>query len=243
MKKFFSLKSILLWALVFTPSVLLHAAEVLHQKTAEELVGKGNRLVQEGLYRESARFYKKAYDDYQNTDAILNLALVYDHYLNLDRKAVIYYQKFLELVPDDPDKERILEWIAAAEQDQGNVTTQEKYSIALKYVLTGTEASPYINEANQALKELKYSYAINQYQRAIIVSNSAAACYNLALVYDLDLRFYAKAIYYYQKYLVLDTKSEFAEKVKKRIEQAKQELNNSGKAVPSSRLFTLRGPK
>jgi tetratricopeptide (TPR) repeat protein len=106
--------------LVFIPSALLHAAEALHQKTAEELVGEGNRLVQEGLYRESARFYKKAYDDYQNTDAVFNLALVYDRYLNLDRKAVIYYRKFLELVPEDPDKERILEWIASAEQDQSN---------------------------------------------------------------------------------------------------------------------------
>jgi tetratricopeptide (TPR) repeat protein len=75
------------------------------------------------------------------------------------------------------------------------------------------------------------------------MSNSAAACYNLALVYDLDLEFYAKAIYYYQKYLVLDPKSEFAEKVTKRIEQAKQALNNSKRAVPSSRLFSLRGPK
>jgi len=243
LKKFFSLKRTLLWVLVFTSSAVVHAAEGLHQKTAEELVGEGNRLVKEGLYRESARFYKKAYDDYQSTDAIFNLALVYDRYLNLDRKAVIYYRKFLELVPEDPDKERILEWIAAAEQDQSNVTTQKKYSIASKYVLTGTEASPYINEANQALKELKYRYAIDQYKRAIIMSNSAAACYNLALVYDLDLEFYAKAIYYYQKYLVLDPKSEFAEKVTKRIEQAKQALNNLRKAVPSSRLFSLRGPK
>lgn len=226
---------------MFIPFTLLHAAEVVPPKTAEELVSEGNHLVQKGLCQEAVRLYKKAYDDYQNTNAIYNLALVYDHCLNLKRKAVIYYQEFLKLAPEDSGKEKILEWIASIEQDQGE--TKKNNSKAFKYIIADTEASSYINEASQALKELNYGYAINQYQRAIIMSNSAVACYNLALVYDLDLKFYAKAIYYYQKYLVLDPKSEFNEKVTERIEQARRALNESKKALPSSTLFTLRGPK
>ena len=241
-KKVVSFRICLLYGLVFAPLTLLHAAAP-PKKSAEDLVREGNRFVLEGRYKDATAIYKKSYEDYRNPDAAFNLALVYDHCLNLNRKAVLYYNEFLRLMPEYSDKEKVLEWIAAAEQVQTKSEPQKRSSEAVKYILVGSETDSYTNEGNQAVKELKYEMAINKYQRAIVINNSAAACYNMALVYDLDLKFYTRAIYYYQKYLVLDSEAENYEEVAKRIETARQMLKQSTKLAAAVHLFTLRGPQ
>ena len=243
MKKVVLFRICLLCGLVFAPLVLLHAAAPPKKSAEEDLVREGNRFVLEGQYKDATAIYKKAYEDYRNPDAAFNLALVYDHCLNLNRKAVLYYNEFLRLMPEYSDKEKVLEWIAAAEQVQIKSEPQNRSSEAVKYILMGPEADSYTKEGNQAVKDLKYETAINKYQRAIVINNSAAACYNMALVYDLDLKFYARAIYYYQKYLVLDSEVKNSEKVAKRIETARQMFKQSTELSLASHLFTLRGPQ
>jgi tetratricopeptide (TPR) repeat protein len=219
----------------------LHATEVPN-KSAEELIRKGNRLVLGGEFQAATQVYKKAMEDYQSTDAVLNLAIVYDHYLNFERKAVIFYREFLRLRPNNFDKEKILKRIALIEEGKTKTETTERSSMALKYTIEAPKTDPYTREGNLALKSLKFELAINKYQRAIVMNNSAVACYNLALVYDFDLKFYTRAIYFYQKYLALDPENKVAGDVAKRIEAAREALKQSMAIAPKSHL-PLLGPK
>ncbi len=243
LKKVFSLRRGLICCcvLVFVSLAPLHAADVPN-KSAEDLIRKGNRLVHGGEFQYAARVYKKASEDYQSTDAVLNLAIVYDHYLNFERKAVIYYREFLRLRPGYFDKERVLKRIALIEEGKTKTGPTERSSMALKYTIEAPESDPYTRAGNIALKELKFELAINKYQRAVVMNNSAVACYNLALVYDFDLKFYTRAIYFYQKYLALDPETKVAGDVAKRIEAAREALKQSMAITPKSHL-PLLGPK
>ena len=239
-------RTIRVWGLlgIFLQLTLLHAAEN-PGKSAEEFVREGNSFVKQGRYQEAIRVYKKAYDHHKEPDAAYNLAIVYDRYLNFDRKAVVFYREFLRLMPEYSDSEQVQEWINQALSEQAQVKSDplRHSSEAIKYILEDPQAGPHTKGGNQALEKHEYERAINEYRQAVVINNSSTACYNIALLYDLDLNFYTRAIYYYQKYLAMAPETKIAGVVAKRIKKARQALAKSMEVVPTFQLFPLRGPK
>jgi tetratricopeptide (TPR) repeat protein len=65
-----------------------------------------------GLYNEAEKAYKNSLTlQKNNPDAHYNLGLLYENAKNEPEKAIIHYEKYLELKPDAKDKEEVQEWI------------------------------------------------------------------------------------------------------------------------------------
>jgi tetratricopeptide (TPR) repeat protein len=73
-----------------------------------------------GVAYAHARFFDKAIDAYEkaisfdptNADAHYNLGLLYENFKLEPEKSIIYYEKYLELVPDAKDRDEVSKWIA-----------------------------------------------------------------------------------------------------------------------------------
>jgi tetratricopeptide (TPR) repeat protein len=88
----------------------------------------------------------------------------------------------------------------------------------------------------------EYEAAIGAYRKAMLVNQSAAAAYNLALLYDFDLNYKAKAIYYYQRFLGMNDQSAGTAWVISRTEQIKQELLQDQGILFKEKPYKLRTP-
>ncbi|HQO21180.1 MAG TPA: sulfatase-like hydrolase/transferase [Acidobacteriota bacterium] len=72
------------------------------------LVALGNISLARGDGRAAEGFYLRALDaDPDNVEANLNLGILYHSSPSSRKKAVAYFRKFLELVPDDPEAQKV----------------------------------------------------------------------------------------------------------------------------------------
>jgi len=72
----------------------------------------GVAYTQSKLYEEAITVYEKSLKfNNTNPDAHYNLALLYDNFQQDSGKAILHYQKYLELKPNADDKEEVENWI------------------------------------------------------------------------------------------------------------------------------------
>jgi tetratricopeptide (TPR) repeat protein len=210
----------------------------------KQLIANGNALAKEGKYEAAARAYRQAWGLYNSSDAAYNLAVIYDHELGFKAKAVHYYKRFLTLEPEAAEARQVKEWLISAQQqikaqEAGQPVAQKKVSLALAKFMesAGDELN---RQAKEYLAQGEYEAAIGAFRRALIVNQSAAACYNLALLYDYDLNYKAKAIYYYQRYIGMVGESSDTSQVAVRLEQVQQELLQEQGLLFKPKVYKLR---
>lgn len=69
-------------------------------------------------YAEAAQEYEKALElEPFNADICYNLGILYDDRIKDKKKAVVYYQKFLELSPEGEDAQKVRNWITRAKDE------------------------------------------------------------------------------------------------------------------------------
>lgn len=69
-------------------------------------------------YTEAAQEYEKALElEPFNADICYNLGILYDDRIKDKKRAVVYYQKFLELSPEGEDAQKVRNWITKAKEE------------------------------------------------------------------------------------------------------------------------------
>ncbi len=120
--------------------------------------------------------------------------------------------------------------------------------LCLGLLLTGyglVEAETTLHElietGNALVREEKYEAAVRTYKTAWKLYNSSDVVYNLAVVYDHELEFTAKAVYYYEKFLSLEPEAAEAPQIKEWLSLARQRLSpqQGGKTVIQAKLLPL----
>jgi LysM repeat protein len=87
------------------------------------------------------------------------------------------------------------------------------------------EKEPHFVEGKSCVNSKNYSGAVEAFQEALDVNpRSAAAHYQLGILYDQQVPDPAAAIYHYQQYLKLDANARNPEVIQQRIESCKQQL-------------------
>lgn len=79
---------------------------------SNSLLSRAKKLYLDGAYKRAVNLYEKLLVlEPNNTSAILDLAIIYDDYLNMDDKAIMLYRKYLELEPKNKMRTLVEEWI------------------------------------------------------------------------------------------------------------------------------------
>ncbi len=209
-----------------------------------KLIETGNALVKAEKYEAAVRAYKSAWKLYNSPDAVYNLAVIYDHELEFTAKAVYYYEKFLSLEPEASEASQVKEWLSSAKQrispqQAGQSSKQTKLSPLLNKLMDPGE-DELCRQGSQQLAQGEYEAAIGVYRKTLLTNKSAAACYNLAVLYDYGLGYKASAVYYYQRFLGMAPDSANAAEATARLEQVKQELRQGQAPHIESKTYKLR---
>ena len=215
--------------------------------TLTGLIHSGNAEAQAEKYETAIRDFKQAWKLYNSSDAAYNLAVIYHHELEFWDKAVHYYEKFLALEPAAAEAPQVKEWLAVARQEisptpDGQVAAQAGLSPLLSKIMP-PEGDELCRQGNEYLAQEKYEEAIGAYRKALLVNQSKAAGYNLALLYDYGLNYQANAIYYYQRFLGMAADSPRAAEAATRLEQLKQELLQAQGTGFKPKAYKLRSIK
>jgi len=80
----------------------------------------------------------------------------------------------------------------------------------------------------------RFEKAISKYKEAFEKFNSPDAAYNLAITYEIDVNDKEKALYYYGRFLELESNSVDAENVKRWVSEVKHEIKKSKKKRSAS---------
>ncbi len=215
--------------------------------TLKKLINDANLLVEQKEYESAVRNYNMAWKLYNSPDAAYNLAVVYDHEMGFKAKAIYYYKKFLTLAPDAPEAPAVQQWLKNAQeviypQLKTDSAIKKKGSSVLDRIMED-EQDKLLRLGKKYLVKGRYEQAIKVYREALIVHKSAPACYNLALIYDYDLKYKNKAIYYYQRFLKMSPESAGIYRVPLRITKlSKESLQDKG-ILFKPRTYTLRAIK
>jgi tetratricopeptide (TPR) repeat protein len=203
---------------------------------AEETILQGNRLCEQGRYREAAEVYRRALADYNSPDAAYNLGVTYEVNLRDMKQAVIYYQKFLDLEPVSDDARQVKGWIEDIKAAYTQINFQQADSPDKLPPQLQNRVIGDLKRAQDFFREGEYKAAEEVYLEVLQLYDSADACYNLGLIYDKKLNQKQQAIEYYQRFLVLDPASPDAGQVRQWIQQARkviEEQNNLHKTTGS----------
>jgi len=211
----------------------------------KDLLLQGNYLAGQGQYEEAARYYKRVLEEDGSAAAAYNLAVIYQHELNFKAKAILYYQRFLESAPHDPEAAQVGQWLRQCQADidpqaapaENNPQMDTSSPVNM---IQADGGSSYIQQANQHLAQGQYEKAILAYRQGMFIDRAPVACYNLAVLYDYGLHYSAQAIYYYQRYLGLSPSGDLAAKAKSRLEKLKQELAIQKNSVGGIKVYRLR---
>lgn len=229
-------------------SLLMVSGTVGADQKSEELpklLDQAYELVEDTQITEAVRLYKQALGQFNSAEAAYNLAVIYDHYLNYNRKAITYYNKYMSLAKKPADQARIKAWMQQILHDitrrrPSPSQSSQKVSRAKDLIIKAGDDSPYILKANQALENSQFEQAIKLYKQAIAIDDSTLACYNLALLYDEDLAFHKMAVHYYQRVLAADLSPEKEKMVLKKIDAIKKKLIKGNKSSSFTEKFHLK---
>lgn len=212
----------------------------------QSLIRQGNEYFSDGQYESAARSYKKALHMGRSAAAAYNLAITYHHRLNYFNKAMYYYQQFLDMEPQAKEAAKVKAWLNDVRfkvfPEELSKKPHMKRPSALDLILKATVDDPDTKEANEALKQADYSRVVSLYQRALVRNNSKVACYNLALVYDFDLGYTNKAVFYYQKFLSMSSDKALINKVSQLLAEAGEVLQHQKGMFYKGSAFQLRQP-
>lgn len=86
--------------------ILLRAISV-DQKNSTAYLNLGNIYIMEKDYKRAEESFHKCLELEEESEAYLNLGLIYYYYLNQNEMAKKYLKRFIELVPLDPEREKI----------------------------------------------------------------------------------------------------------------------------------------
>lgn len=113
------------------------------ERSDNPLIAQAKGCYHNGAYRNAVNLYEKLLVlEPDNTNAILDLAIIYDDYLDMDEKAIELYRRYLNLEPKVEKKTLIEEWIRDAAQK----------SLGLKNTINNPELEA-LKKENQGLKE------------------------------------------------------------------------------------------
>lgn len=113
------------------------------EKGKDSLISQAKQCYLNSAYKDAVNLYEKLLVlEPDNTTAILDLAIIYDDYLDMDEEAIELYRKYLELKPKAEKKTLIEEWIKNAAHE----------SLGLKNTINNPELDA-IKKENQDLKE------------------------------------------------------------------------------------------
>ncbi|MBI5789071.1 MAG: tetratricopeptide repeat protein [Candidatus Schekmanbacteria bacterium] len=210
-----------------------------------DLVLQGNNFFESGQYEKAARSYKEALQLKKSSDAVYNLAITYHHRLDFYAKAMHLYQQFLELEPNSADVPQVKAWLIEVKQkvypDQA-IDPQLKRPEAQELIMTDVGDVNLVS-GNQYLLKKEYRKAVSAYMETLTKNNSAAACFNLAVVYDYDLNYWQKAVFFYQKFLSLAPMHEQAGNASGWKVAAEENLKRQKGHFYKGTAFKLRQPK
>lgn len=113
------------------------------RKSDTPLLSQAKGCYLNGSYKNAVNLYERLLIlEPQNAPAMLDLAIIYDDYLDMDERAIELYRKYLELFPDTDKKALIEEWIKDAAHR----------SLGLKNAFNNPEIDT-LKKENQELKE------------------------------------------------------------------------------------------
>jgi tetratricopeptide (TPR) repeat protein len=209
----------------------------------KELIKSGNSSAQEGEYEAAIRAYKQAWKSYNSSDAAYNMGIIYHHELKSLTKAVHYYEKFLALEPNAIESLQVKKWLESVRRelnpDSAGQSSNLIESLLLTKIIKSTEDED-CRLGNEYLSKGKYEAAIGAYRKALVVNQSATACYNLALLYDYGLKYKTTAVYYYQRFLGMAPDSSNAYDATVRLERLKEEISQEKGSLIKSKAYKLR---
>lgn len=97
------------------------------------------------------------------------------------------------------------------------------------------EKDPHYINGRNFVSSLDFKGAVNEFEKALEVNpRSAAAHFELGLIYGEQMKEYATAIYHLQQHLKLRPNSEYADRIKGRVQTYKAELIKSDFITPSN---------
>ncbi len=229
-------------------SFVLCMTRISHAKVmdASDYVRLGNSYFSNGQYEEAARSYKQALNVEPSNDAVYNLGITYHHRLNYFAKARHCYEQFLEKEPNAPESQQVKVWLKEVynkvfpEESKDNPLFKKFTAQELMLDTSSNEIET--QDGNNYLRQKKYYQAIQAYQKAFVRKNSITACLNLALLYDLELGYLQKAIFYYQKFLALAPNHPQVNQVADLLTNAKNRLKLEKGHFYQGTAFQLRQP-
>lgn len=113
------------------------------EKNDNSLISQAKQCYLNGAYKNAVSLYEKLLIlEPVNTAAILDLAIIYDDYLDMDERAIELYRKYLNLEPKAEKKALIEDWIKNAAHE----------SLGLKNTINNPELES-LKKENQNLKE------------------------------------------------------------------------------------------
>jgi len=82
------------------------------------LIAVAKQYYMDGAYKKAASMYEKLLIlEPKNGNGILDLAIIYDDYLNNEERAIELYKQYLELYPDAKKKKLVEDWMKDSAQD------------------------------------------------------------------------------------------------------------------------------
>jgi nucleoid-associated protein YgaU len=113
----------------------------------------GQELFEEGKWDLAARqFEKDLVINPQTLQSHLQLAILYEDYLNQKDKAIEHYKAYIEIAPDNEKTSLVREWLNSAEQDTSQKPTL-KTDQNLKEKPENKEHPPLVKENPETIKE------------------------------------------------------------------------------------------
>lgn len=113
------------------------------EKADNSLIAQAKGCYLNGAYKNAVNLYEKLLIlEPDNITAMLDLAIIYDDYLDIDDRAIELYRKYLQLEPNAEKKALIEEWIKNAANE----------SLGLKNTIKDPELES-LRKENQNLKE------------------------------------------------------------------------------------------
>ncbi|MBI5789070.1 MAG: tetratricopeptide repeat protein [Candidatus Schekmanbacteria bacterium] len=225
--------------IVFFPILLINSIASAQESydPGTQLVLEGNKACEEGNYQEAVAAYEKAFVGYNSIDAVFNLGVTYEINIQDRKRALFYYEKFLQLKPFDTDTPHVRQWIKEIKlyldkEKIYDLSTNNPQSAKTSRMINDLSQETLdtmmqlLKQGNIAAVSGDYAKAVEYYSKVLEVYDSSDAYFNLGTIYAKKLSQPEKAVFYFQKFLELEPNSPQAEEIKqwiKKMEPAKGE--------------------
>jgi len=208
----------------------------------QELMKQGTKAYENGNYEEAIRLFKEAALKYNSASATLNLGIIYDKELHYKAKAKYFYKKFLKSEPHareaDMLNSRLYILHEGLDTPESHKAAFKEESLKIPIITVGKKLDGYTIQGNEYFKEGNFLKAIIEYRKAIVLEKSGIGCFNIAVLYYEHLRFKAKALFFFKRYITLGKNENLKSIASKMVTLIQQ--NKTRKKVLTSPVLKLR---